>query len=154
MPKKHKVDLSLQEQARIRKLLSKGRELALVRKRAQALQSSHEGKTDEEVKNSSGLSTSAIACLRKRYVEEGIERALYCGNKGGRRSPYDQKDEAVLVALACSEAPLGRSCWTLELLAEKMSAEIGKPIKKSTVGNLLKKTGVNRGSRRCGVLEK
>jgi hypothetical protein len=34
----------------------------------------------------------------------------------------DGKQEAFLVALACSDAPQGRQRWTLQLLADRMVA--------------------------------
>lgn len=154
MPKKHVVTLSAAQEKEVNQVINRGRELATVRKRSLALQASHLGWSDEEVKKISGLSTSAIARLRKRYAEDGFEKALYCKNKGGLKSPYDAKDEAILIALACSDAPDGRSHWTLALLAEKMSAETGKQIRKSKVGMLLKKMDASPGSRRCGVLPK
>ena len=76
MPKKHIVALKEEEQGRINKLLNQGRELASVRKRAQALQSSHKGMTDEEVKKVSSLSTSAIR-LRHASRTQGYVSATW-----------------------------------------------------------------------------
>lgn len=154
MQKIYIVKLNTEEQERIVRILNRGRELASVRKRAQSLQLSSKGLSDEDVSQVSALSVSAIARLRKRYVEKGINKALYGEKRVGQKSPYDEKDEAVLVALACSDPPKGRSCWTLELLAQRMSKDTGKPIRKTTVGKLLKKTAANLGGRRCGALRR
>jgi len=81
--------------------------------------------------------------VRQQLVEEGFEAVL-------TRHPYRQKVsrrkvdgeiEAHLVALACSEAPRGRSRWSLRLLADRM-VELGyvESVSHETVRRTLKKT--------------
>ena len=49
--------------------------------------------------------------------------------------------EACLIAEACSEAPEGRSRWTLKLLADRLVAlEVVESISPETVRQMLKKT--------------
>jgi len=58
----------------------------------------------------------------------------------------DGKQEALLVALACSEPPQDRTHWTMQLLADKLVA-IGAvdTISDETVRRVLKKTRSSRG---------
>lgn len=65
-----------------------------------------------------GITSRTIEHLKKRFVEEGFEAALV--RKSRVRPPrevvFDGAFEARLVALACSEAPLGiadgqSGCW-------------------------------------------
>jgi len=53
----------------------------------------------------------------------------------------DAKGEATLIALACSDAPDGRSQWTMQLLADRL-VEMGivESISDETVRQYLKKT--------------
>jgi hypothetical protein len=72
-----------------------------------------------------------------------MEAAL---NRKKRRTPpcppkLDGRQEAKLIALACSEPPAGRSRWTLRLLADKMvGLEVVDSICYETVRQTLKKT--------------
>jgi transposase len=90
-----------------------------------------------------GLGESTLERLKKRFVEEGLSRAL-------ERKPLDssQRDikldgvfEARLIALACSPAPEGRSRWTVRLLAEKaVELEYIDSVSAMSVQRVLKKT--------------
>ena len=68
------------------------------------------------------------------------------------RPRLTDKQEAHLIAVACSDAPAGRSRWTLRLLADK-AVELGfvDTIAPETVRQMLKKTNSSRGSRNSGV---
>lgn len=66
------------------------------------------------------------------------------GARSHRPRPYlqrlDGEQEAKLIALACSNAPEGHTCWTLRLLAEKMvELQIVDRISYQTVRRVLKK---------------
>ena len=53
----------------------------------------------------------------------------------------DGKQEAKLIALACSKAPAGKKCWTLRMLAEQMvELEVVDELSHETVRQILKKT--------------
>jgi hypothetical protein len=60
--------------------------------------------------------------------------------------PLDGKQEAFLIALACSTPPEGRKCWTMPWLADRLVAlGIVEALSDETVRRLLKKTRANRG---------
>jgi hypothetical protein len=83
-----------------------------------------------------------VARVRKRYVQEGLEAAL------NRRPPnreyqrkLDGKQEAHLLALACSQPPEGRARWSLRLLADRLvELEVVEEVSYQTVRRILKKT--------------
>ena len=85
--------------------------------------------------------------VRRRCVEEGLERAL--GRKeqlNRRRKKLDGQGEAHLIALACSQPPEGRASWTLQMLAEGLvEREIVDSISTETVRQTLKKTNSSLG---------
>jgi transposase len=89
-------------------------------KRAQVLLLAHEGKADEEIVSVLKSSTSTVYRTRRRFVEGGLEFALEEARREGGRRKLSPRDEAVLVALACSEAPDGRSRWTYQMLADQL----------------------------------
>ena len=89
-----------------------------------------------------GVSTRSIEKLKKRFVEEGFERAL---ERKTRVSPpkitFDGEFDARLTALACSPAPEGRARWTIRLLADKVvELQYAESISPMTVQRSLKKT--------------
>jgi transposase len=65
----------------------------------------------------------------------------------GNPPKLDGKQEALLVALACSEAPAGRTEWTMQLLADKLVELqiVEGAISDETVRRVLKKRNSNRG---------
>jgi hypothetical protein len=61
-------------------------------------------------------------CIRPsgRFVLGNLEAALNEEPRPGGRRKLSDKDEALLVATACSNPPSGRARWTLELLAGEL----------------------------------
>ena len=68
------------------------------------------------------------------------------------RLKLDERGEAHLIALACSEAPQGHDHWTLRLLASKV-VELGivPSVSHEGIRKRLKKTVSSRGRKRSGV---
>ena len=100
------------------------------------------------------LDTSAgtVCRTKRRYLEGGLKRALEEDPRPGHPPKLDERGEAHLIALACSEAPSGHDHWTLRLLASKV-VELGIVPSMSHEGirKRLKKTVSNRGRRRSGA---
>ena len=97
---------------------------------------------DEQVAEAVEVSQPTVSRVRKQYFEEGMEAAL------NRRPPnreyhrkLDGEQEARLIALACSEPPVGRKRWTLRMLAERLVVlEVVESISYETVRQTLKQT--------------
>ena len=89
---------------------------------------------------------------KRRYLEGGLKRALEEDPRPGHPAKLDERGEAHLIALACSEAPQGHDHWTLRLLASKV-VELGIVPSMSHEGirKRLKKTVSSRGRKRSGV---
>ena len=67
----------------------------------------------------------------------------------------DGKQEALLIALACSDAPQGQAKWTARLLANRaVEMEIVESISESSVRRLLKKTHSSHGKSARGASRK
>ena len=117
MNKRYIVDLTADERANLLALLGKG--VAPTRKlaRARILLLADEGMTDKEIAAALHVHRVTVERARRRFVEGGIEHALNEQPRPGGRPKLDGKQEAMLVALACSQAPEGRGRWTLQLLA-------------------------------------
>lgn len=147
--KKYIVTLSPEEKEELQMILHKGNHPASVRDRAQALLFSAKGLKDESISELLEINVRSVCNIRKKYCEAGLRRTVCGERRSGRPRKITTRDEADIVALACSDPPAGHVRWTLELLKEHSR----KPIGKSSIQIILKKMNVSPGSERCGVSE-
>lgn len=117
---RYSVDLTAEERDQLGQLLSAGTCAARRLKRAQILLAADGGASDEGIGHTIGASGSTIYRTKRRFVECGLEAALSEQPRCGAERKLTGKEEALLVATACSKPPAGRSRWTLELLAGEM----------------------------------
>ena len=66
------------------------------------------------------MSAATVARTRRRFAEEGLEAAINDRPRPGRERKLNGRQEAHLVAVACSSPPEGHVNWTLHLLADKV----------------------------------
>ena len=117
---RYRVTLTQDERDDLGALLSGGQQAARKLKRAQILLAADAGVGDEEIAASVGVGGSTVYRTKRRFVEGNLERALSEEPRPGAERKLTGKEEALLVATACSNAPAGRARWTLELLADEM----------------------------------
>jgi len=107
---------------------------------------------DVEIMKATGMKPATLVRLRQRVGEVGPIAALdrRPQTRPSREKIVDGEVEAILTQIACSEAPDGRSRWTLRLIADRLvELEIVDSISYETV-----RAAVNSaGSRRCLALE-
>jgi len=104
------------------------------------------GKSDAEIADFLDVERTTIWRTRKRYLEEGLDNSLQEKQRSGQPKKYGAKQEAEIIALACSDPPQGRARWSLELLTDKLSNQKGlKSINRETIRLILKKTNVSLG---------
>jgi len=116
------------------------------RRRLEILVLADQGRTDKQIVQATGASDSTVERVRQRFASAGLEAALSEKARRGAPPKLDGKQQAVLVALACSEAPAGRAKWSARVLANRaVELEVVESISESTVRRLLKKTRSNRG---------
>src|SRR5262245_10990382 len=142
MAEKHLVTLNGEELATIAKLLGKGKSAARRLKRANFLRLAHANYTDEAIKIATGASIATIERTRTKFVQGGLEWALVEEPRSGAPAKLDGKQEAFLIALACTTPPAGHVRWTLELLADRLLQlrVTNTPVSDETVRRTLKKT--------------
>jgi transposase len=114
------VELTKEERQELSALLSGGRHPVRRIKRAQILLAADEGTSDDDSAAFLGAARSTIIRTKRRFVEGGLEFALNEAPRPGRERKLTGKEEALLVATACSAPPEGRKRWTLTLLAGAM----------------------------------
>jgi transposase len=111
------VGLTPEERGELEALVAKGTTRGRKLKRAQVLLAADAGMADGTIAATIGVSAATIYRLKRRCVERGVEPALTDDPRPGAGRKLSAKDEALLVAVACSKPPGGRARWTLELLA-------------------------------------
>ena len=139
--KKYLIKLSDDDCEMLEQMTRKGSLKARQFKRAMILLKANEGLSDPEIMAALNVSRPCVERVRKRFVVDGIERALNEDPRPGQRRKLDGRAEATLIATACTEAPEGHAHWTLRLLADKLvKLQVVDTISYETVRRTLKKT--------------
>jgi len=152
MPAKiYHVDLSKEERIELEEFVQKRKSTTQKWKRSSILLAADRGGEkkwdDGQIANQYEVNRRTIERLRQRYVLEGLGVAL---NGKARlnldKKKFDGEVEAKLIALRCSEPKLGRSSWTLRLLADEMvTLDYVEAISHESVRQILKKTKLSPG---------
>ncbi len=101
-------------------LLNAGKHAARKLKRAQILLAAHAQQDNERIAATLSVSESTVYRVKRRFVELGVQAALAEQPRAGAQRKLSGKEEALLIATACTNPPLGRARWTLELLADEI----------------------------------
>lgn len=118
--KKYVVTLTAEERVELVALTTKGTTGARRMKRALILLAADDGDTVAAIAANVRIGTATVERVRKRFVEESLEAALSERPRPGKARLLDGRQEAYLVALACSQPPAGRAKWTMQLLADQL----------------------------------
>jgi transposase len=152
---KHDIKLTTKERAKLLAIVGKGRNQAVVIRRAHILLKSDEGQTDQAICDQLYISEETVRRTRLRFCEDGLDNALLDKPGRGATKQVNEGQEAHLTALACSEAPKGRARWTLELLAQRLVEDgVIEHIAPETVRLILKKNRLSLGKSKAGVSPK
>jgi transposase len=117
---RYRVELSQSERDELTALLSGGKHRARKLKRAQILLAADAGASDNEIAARVVVGGSTVYRTKRRFVEGNLDHALAEAPRPGAERKLTGKEEALLVATACSTAPEGRARWTLELLSDAL----------------------------------
>lgn len=142
------VDLTTLDQ-----LLAKGKDSARKFNRARVLQLSHQGLSPQAIEEVLHISVPTVYNLRRRYRQQGLERALTEKNRPGQPRKVTQEVEADITRIACSTAPDGATRWTLGLINKEL-VKLDVHIDDESVRLVLKKVNSSPGLRSNGVLGK
>jgi transposase len=119
--KRYRVTLTDEERQDLEVLARKRTAPARMVRRAQALLLAAEDKTDEAIAGQLRMGVATLERLRRRFVEEGLEASLHERPRPGARPKLGPREQAFVVALACTKPPEGRHRWTMQLLADRVA---------------------------------
>jgi len=151
MPTKYHVYLTTENRQELESLIRSGESSARTQTRARILLLTNENqkkkKGAEEIASVLMCSLPTITNIRKKFVEGGLENALYDQVRPGATPKITGEIEAQLTMLACSTPPEGRSRWTLQLLADRLvELKLVDSISDVAVMHRLKKMNLSLGS--------
>lgn len=152
---KYIVELTADEREQLLAIIRSGKSLARRITRARILLKAEQRLTDEQIAKDLAIGSATVGRVRQRFVEEGLERALSERTRAAKRRKLSAKQEAHVIAVACSQAPEGRARWTLRLLADRV-VELGftESFSHETVRRLLKKRSLSPGRKLSGAYRK
>jgi transposase len=105
----------------------------------------HRGQAPADIAPLLQVSQQTVYNVKRRFLEGGLQAALYDQPRSGRPIEIDGTQRAKITALACSTPPAGRARWTLRLLADK-AVQLGhvQRLSHTTARQILKKTNSDR----------
>jgi transposase len=149
---KYVIDLTDAEREQLKEVTRRGSSPARKLKRAMILLKADEGSDDEQVARMLDVGIATVGRIRKRFVEEGLDASLSERPRSGRPAEIGGKQQAHIIALACSQPPDGHARWSMRLLAQRaVELEIVESISHERVRTLLKKTISSRGRKSSGA---
>ena len=150
--KRYTIQLTTEEREQLNRLVRSGKHAVRIVTRARILIKIDEGWAVPQIAAALDVSEGTVYAVKRRYAAEGLDGVLHDRVQANRFRKLDQKAEAHLIALACSDAPEGHDHWTLQMLADRM-VELGlvESLSYETVRLKLKKTSSNRGASSSGA---
>ena len=153
--KKYIVDLTDEERTELLALTNTGTVRARKMKRAQVLLRADAGLTDTAIMAALGVSRPTVERVRQRFVAGNLSRALNDNPRPGQKRKLTGRQEARLIAEACTTPPAGRARWTLRLLAGRMvELKLVDSLSHESVRRVLKKTTSSPGKSGRGAYPK
>lgn len=141
MPRKRQIiQLSETDQSSLTTILTKKKTSAREQTRARVLDLLVRQEHPKTIAKLLKIGIATVYNIQKRFLAEGFPKVLYDKPRFGKPPTIKPAEKARITALACSDAPAGRSRWTLPLLADK-TVELGylDSISHTEVGRILKK---------------
>jgi transposase len=145
MARAKKLKLTKKDQKELQELGQNGTLKARKLNRCRILLLKAQGKSQVEIAQLLKMSQVTVNAICQRYENEGLQAALNERPRSGKPSIFSGKQKAKITALACSNAPEGKSQWSLRLLADKaVELKLVDSISHTDVGRILKKTKSSR----------
>jgi len=116
MGERYIVELTHEERERLEALTRSGSKRVRDVKRAQILLAADKDIPDGRIAAAVRVGTATVYRAKRRFVEGGVDHAIHDNPRPGAGRKLTDKQEALLIATACSKPPEGRARWTLKLL--------------------------------------
>ncbi len=114
----HAISLSPSERRRLKQLTTAGEARPREVVRGRILLLLDEGWAPIDVPDALGCGIATVGRVRRRYEEDGLDRALSEAPRPGQPKRLSERQSVKIVAMVCGPPPAGRARWTLEFVAE------------------------------------
>lgn len=111
------IQLSRRDRQQVEELLRGGVQPVRTVIRALALRQMDAGRTTVETGAAVGISAKAAWEIGKRYLQGGLERAIYDAPRPSPKPLLDAEHGQRIIAMVCGPPPAGRARWTVRLIA-------------------------------------
>ena len=140
---KYRVHLTDSERQELAGMVAKGKRKATDIGKAHVLLASDEAigrQSEAAISEAYHLSTKSVERIRRQFCERGMGIFVPQPRKVRSDKHIDGNVEAHIVAICCTEPPLGQSRWKLQAIADKI-IELGiiDHISHTSVATVLKK---------------
>jgi len=140
------IKLRKKEIKYLKEFSKKGYKSARALIRAKVLLLIHKGEKEETIASVLDISRRTVSYIKARYRKEGLESALEEKPRSGQPCKYDERDEAEIIAAACTKSPKGSKRWSVRLLTKELRKKKGlKTINRESVRLVLKKAKLSLG---------
>ena len=116
--KRYTIQLTREEREQLNRLIRGGKHAARIATRARILVKIDEGWNVPQIAAALDVSEGTVYRVKRRYAEAGLDGVMRDRVQANRFRKLDDKGEAHLIALACSDAPEGHDHWTLSTQAD------------------------------------
>jgi transposase len=113
-----RIPVSKQDQKALKKFLGGGIQPVRAVLRAMALLQLAKGVSAPRIAEFIPLTPQAIRKVGHRYVEGGLDRALYEKERPGATALLEDSQKQRIIAMVCADPPEGHARWTVRLVAE------------------------------------
>ena len=150
--KKYIVNLAELEKAELEALTTRGSTSARRLKRALILLAAADGDTYDAIATRVRVHPNTVSRICKRFCQESLKASLTERSRPGHARKLAGPEEALVIALACTDAPEGRKVWTMQLLADRMvELKVVESISDDTVRRVLRRGTSNPGNAKSGA---
>lgn len=106
----------------------------------------HRDKKSVDIEDFLDVDRVTIWRTKKKFLEQGIQKALQEDKRSGQPIKYATDQQAELTAMVCGPCPSGRRRWTVRLLTDELKKKPGfETINRESVRLMLKKMPVSPG---------
>ena len=141
-----RISLSQEEHEFLCQFVKTGKKKARAIVRANVLLLADGGYSNDDISKAINVHRQTVWRIKKRFIEEGLDSALEEKPRSGQPKKYTDKQEALIIATACTDPPRGMKRWSIRLLTDEVKKRKDlKMINRESVRLILKKAKLNLG---------
>jgi putative transposase len=114
-----RIEVAKKDRKELRKMLSGGVQQVRTVLRALALVQLGKGESAPRISEFVPLTPQAIRKVGHRYVDGGLERAVFDKERPGAAALLKDSEKQRIIAMVCADPPEGFARWTVRLVAEQ-----------------------------------